>query len=447
VENITYYRDADNDGYGNAAISIISCNASEPGYVTNNTDCNDAVASINPGVPDINFNNFDENCNNNLFDGHAPVVVNITTSSGALALMTSTITCSVATNTTPYSGSSVLYRFKVTRTAPTLAVEYINSTTRTFAISQLAIAAHSATYEVQATAIVNGEEQPYNGNTATFTTPAAPVIVLTSQVVPTQCNQNLTRIDSYVYADNSTTFSSGQRYEFVVTRLVNGVPTPNTSETVSTTLPYFRLTSLTTLPITYGTTYSVKVRYGYVSYGSDVWSNFSTECTVTTPGLVPTQVKANQCGQTLASINGYVYADGRGSANTYEFKVTRIVAPGDPTPAVTEETIQRIVPYFKLTMLSSLQIGLGKEYAITVRYRFNSYGTEQWSDWGSVCSVFTPEFPTTGVVDGQCSLVDFTPALSQYIYADAVTSATQYRFRLELFDEMSATPEIPVYSQ
>ncbi|MBF6640935.1 T9SS type A sorting domain-containing protein, partial [Flavobacterium sp. J49] len=27
------------------------------------------------------------------------------------------------------------------------------------------------------------------------------------------------------------------------------------------------------------------------------------------------------------------------------------------------------------------------------------------------------------------------------------TSATQYRFRLELFDEMSPTPEVPVYSQ
>jgi Putative metal-binding motif/SprB repeat/Secretion system C-terminal sorting domain len=57
---ITYYADTDNDGYGNAASSQSAC-AQPPGYVTNNTDCNDAVATIYPGATEL-CNGFDDNC-------------------------------------------------------------------------------------------------------------------------------------------------------------------------------------------------------------------------------------------------------------------------------------------------------------------------------------------------------------------------------------------------
>ncbi len=44
-----YYRDEDGDGYGNIARAI--CRSSAPsGYVSNNTDCNDYAASINPNT-------------------------------------------------------------------------------------------------------------------------------------------------------------------------------------------------------------------------------------------------------------------------------------------------------------------------------------------------------------------------------------------------------------
>ena len=443
----SWYLDADADGYY-VGSAIVQCDSPGAGYtltVTGSGDCNDGVFGINPGASEINFNGIDEDCDASLFNGHAPVVSNITTASGTLAAMTTTISCSTASNTLPYSGASVVHKFRVTRTSPAAAPVEFLSATRSFSISQLGIAAYSATYDVQATAIVNGEEQPYNGNTATFTTPAAPVITLVSQVVTTQCNQTLATINSYIYANNSTMYNNAQIVDFEVERYENNVLTH--TQVYSTNAPYFRLSSLS-IPVTYGTLYKVRVRYGYNSYGSEIRSNWSTQCNVTTPSMPLAQVLASQCGQTLASINSFVYASGNlSNANLYEFKVTRIVALGDPTPAVTEETIQRIVPYFRLNMLTNLFIGLGKEYSVEVRYRVNSFGTQQWSNWGTACSVFTPEFPTTGMTDAQCSLLDFTPAMNQYIYADAVAGATQYRFRLELFDELSATPEVPVYSQ
>ncbi len=59
----TYYRDADGDGFGNAAVSTQVCGSAPSGYVSNNTDCNDTQASINPGASEIPCDNVDQRCN------------------------------------------------------------------------------------------------------------------------------------------------------------------------------------------------------------------------------------------------------------------------------------------------------------------------------------------------------------------------------------------------
>ncbi|MBD3313854.1 PKD domain-containing protein, partial [Candidatus Woesearchaeota archaeon] len=63
----TYYEDGDSDFYGNPAVLVDEC--SQPaGYVTDNTDCDDADPNINPGEIDV-CNGVDDDCDAGTADG------------------------------------------------------------------------------------------------------------------------------------------------------------------------------------------------------------------------------------------------------------------------------------------------------------------------------------------------------------------------------------------
>ena len=64
---ITWYTDADMDGYGDPATDSVSCYAIAD-FVTNNLDCNDMDASISPDAPEV-CNAVDDNCNGIADDG------------------------------------------------------------------------------------------------------------------------------------------------------------------------------------------------------------------------------------------------------------------------------------------------------------------------------------------------------------------------------------------
>ena len=57
----TSYNDADLDGFGDAGMSNTGCTIPE-GYILDNTDCNDASASIYPGAIEVCGNGIDDDC-------------------------------------------------------------------------------------------------------------------------------------------------------------------------------------------------------------------------------------------------------------------------------------------------------------------------------------------------------------------------------------------------
>ncbi len=65
----TFYRDADGDGFGVAAMTVVACSA-PPGYVSTGTDCDDTSPARNPAASEI-CDGIDNNCNGSVDEGVA----------------------------------------------------------------------------------------------------------------------------------------------------------------------------------------------------------------------------------------------------------------------------------------------------------------------------------------------------------------------------------------
>ena len=60
-ETSYYYEDGDGDGFGNASVDTVA--ESQPaGYVSDDTDCDDTDASVNPGADEVGGDGIDNDC-------------------------------------------------------------------------------------------------------------------------------------------------------------------------------------------------------------------------------------------------------------------------------------------------------------------------------------------------------------------------------------------------
>jgi hypothetical protein len=63
-DEVPYYRDADADGFGSAAESVLSCRTPD-GFVADATDCDDAAADVNPAADEL-CDELDRDCDGNI---------------------------------------------------------------------------------------------------------------------------------------------------------------------------------------------------------------------------------------------------------------------------------------------------------------------------------------------------------------------------------------------
>lgn len=72
LASTVYYGDKDGDGYGNP-LDLIEAASPPPGYVVNNTDCDDTNVSVHPGAVEI-IDGVDNNCDGRVDDGLASAI-------------------------------------------------------------------------------------------------------------------------------------------------------------------------------------------------------------------------------------------------------------------------------------------------------------------------------------------------------------------------------------
>jgi len=370
--NVTYYADADFDGYGNPAVSVTNCTGQPAGYVTNNTDCNDAVGAINPGHAEVLYNGVDDNCDGNLDEG------NLLTTSLLSSDCNSTLAAIgslVGIQTIAPAATITGWRVRATNGAQ---VQVIEINVPHFTMQQFPSYAYATTYTIDIQLQRNGVWLGYYGPTCQISTPAILSEGGAAQVSPSQCGITLPKINTLIA---TTSLAGVTGYRFRVTNLTDPLG-PNAVQTIDRTQNWFSLQMLTRY--NYGTTYRIEVS---VKSGTGAFGGFGSPCEVSSP---PAPALVN-CGGVVATGTTNVVATSLPGATQYRFQITRVSDNAS-------STIDRNANFFTFNAVPAATFAPGVLFA--VRVAVMTTGT--WSPFGDACEItspgtaarFTPTAPT-----------------------------------------------------
>ena len=371
--SVTYYRDNDTDGYGDAATSSSSCTGAPSGYVTNATDCNDSNASINPSATEV-FDGIDNNCNGQTDEGVTP---NVPTASAQVLVTGATVSQLVASGSTIAGYSAPAFNWYLSATGGSSLSASTVLTTNTYYVSQ----------------IINGVE---SGRTAVAVT----IIPSNPFIAASFCGNVLSNIETTIY---SSLVSGGTKYRFMIT-------SPSSASVVyeSTTngFNFLQLSSNNSFNTTYGVKCAVFI--------NGAWSAYGNSCSITTPAVpASSKIIDAQCGTTLSSADNTLYCGQSYGAQGYRFEVSS---------GGTTRTIDRSVNYMQLSSLSG-GVNFGTTYSVRVAVLYGAtYGA-----YGAACNITTPSLPSqTKVNTTQCGST--LASKWKVLYCGAVAGATAYNF-------------------
>jgi Leucine-rich repeat (LRR) protein len=420
---VTYYQDADGDGFGNIAVTEISC--TQPvGYVSNsedcddtaivytdvdadgfgsdtfaacngvansddcddntvnyadsdgdtygslitvacggvnnNADCNDANSAVHPGG-EIGYNLADDDCDGLIDEGFVPKATAIQTAmcNTVLAAIDSQIIAGIV------SGAQG-YRWRITTMSGVNAgqVQFINTSLRTMKLTSLTTYAFNTQYKVEVAVYYAGFLQPFTTSDCTVTTP-----VVTAQL--SRCGQTLTSISDVIYA-GIVPFATG--YKFRVTDALNPV---NTQELIRP-IREFRMGMITSFAVQYGKSYNVAVS---IKNTDGTWLEYGSTCAVTTPPFPTTSLQTSQCDNYLVPTNAtQIYATSYTGAISYVFQLS---GGGLPDPVEVIKNLRT----FTLNDFAG-QLTPGATYNARVRLIFNL--ADLPGPFGKVCVITTP---------------------------------------------------------
>ena len=409
--NVTYYADADHDGYGNPAITQVSCLGVPFGYAANNTDCDDTRANTHPGAIDICGDGIDNDCNGTIdnvgmIGGCAPVVSYVTPAQcgTTLSLLDDQVYAALVANAQGY-------RWRITKmiagSPSTLPadIQMLDTGLRVFKFTQLASYAFNTTYQIEVAVRINNTWQPYYGAACTVSTPAT-----TTKIITAQCGTTLALMTDVVYA-NLVSYTTG--YRFKVTNLLT-----NYVQVIDRNVREFRFNLLAN--IAYSTPYKIEVA---IKNTNGTYMSYGPSCEVTTPLFPTTSLQDSQCDYTALSATETIYAKLVSNATNYRFSVTNSnIGYG----YVFDTTLRAFVLNSVPSLLPSTT------YSVKVMVKIGGV----WGPYGKICTVTTP---------GTSKAIASTDKLAAMFYATAYPNPFAENFKLDIKTSSEEPLQVKVY--
>jgi hypothetical protein len=358
-QTATLFIDADGDGYTVGTAEVCYGANAPAGYSLTSlgTDCNDQVASINPGAPEVLYNGVDDNCDGELDEGFQ---ITTTIQPGTCGTTLGAINSLIAAVSLQ---QITAYRFEVTNMT-TSAVQFIEKGAPHFSLSELANYSYATTYSIRVMVQRNGIWLGYYGAACLVSSPAILSENGAAQITPSQCGITLPTISTLI---STTSIWGATGYRFRVTNT-----NTNQFQIIDRPLQWFALTMLPTY--NYGTTYIVEVA---VKTTSATYSGYGSPCNVSSPP-VPMLTTAF-CGTTIATKNTLIATTSLNKVTSYRFEVT------NNTSSQTS-IVDRTTNWFTLGLLPANAYAANTFY--TVRIAVMTAGV--WSPYGDACEIKSP---------------------------------------------------------
>jgi hypothetical protein len=184
----------------------------------------------------------------------------------------------------------------------------------------------------------------------------------------------------------------------------------------------FSLSSV--LAVSYNSKYQVEVA---VKLNNAYQPFYGTPCFVTISN--PVASIGSQCGSTLNLMNQWINCNVVASIGAYKFRVTQLNALGG-TVGNAQEFVSSQARFNMTQFVGALY---NTDYRVEVSLRNTDLS---YMAYNAPCTIKTPAYPTDQVRDSQCN--DYVvPNNSTNIFADIVSGAVAYRFRVYLLDTSS----------
>ncbi len=406
--NVTYYQDTDSDGYGNPAVSQVSCTGAPAGYVALGGDCNDTVAAIHPNAVEVPFNGVDDDCDGSIDETGTVNTTLLASSCGVTLASIGSIVGIQTVGGHPITG----YRIRITNGAE---VQVLEKTVPHFTITQFPSYAYATTYTVDIQLQRAGIWQASWGATCLVSTPAILEEGGAASVSPSQCGITLPKINTLIA---TTSLAGVTGYRFRVTNLTDPLG-PNAVQTIDRTQNWFSLPMLTRY--NYGSLYRIEVAVKTTG----AFGGFGSPCEVSSPA-VPSLVN---CGGTVASGTTTVYATSVEGATQYRFQIVRQADNASTT-------IDRNSNWFIFNSVPASAFTAGGLYA--VRVAVMTKGT--WSPFGDACEITAP-----GAVAKGGNTAGAEASVSDVFKATAYPNPYTADFSLDVITSSKENVQLQVY--